>query len=127
MKDILITLLSAFNFPVYLQGSLAANAPYPDNFFTFWNTETENQFYFDNKPLICVWYVRLCFYSIDPDSTNSVLLSAIETLKAAGWIISGKGYDVASDEPTHTGRAVDLIYIDKYGAQPAADDSEGEN
>ena len=24
--------------------------------------------------------------------------------------MSGRGYDVASDEPTHTGRAIDIMY-----------------
>ena len=41
-------------------------------------------------------------------------------LKAAGWIVSGRGYDVASDEPTHTGRGFDALYLDFYGRETNA-------
>ena len=114
VKDILIDLLSEFNYPIYLQGSIAKDEPYPNSFFTFWNSETQNAVYYDNKPLVCVWNVRLAFYSIDPDLTNTVLIAAIKILRAAGWYIDSRGYDISSDEPTHTGRAIDALYVQKY-------------
>ena len=50
-------------------------------------------------------------YSNDPELTYSLLAEAREALKAAGWICQGKGYDVQSDEETHTGRGLEVIYL----------------
>ena len=41
MEDKLIEILEAFGVPVFLQGSLADDEPYPDSFFTFWNDDSE--------------------------------------------------------------------------------------
>ena len=38
------------------------------------------------------------------------LLEAKALLKSAGWIVNGAGYDIASDEPTHTGRGLTILY-----------------
>ena len=35
---------------------------------------------------------------------------AIEVLKSVDFIVNGAGYDVASDEPTHTGRGITVTY-----------------
>ena len=113
MKETLIGILESFDYPVFLQGSLAEPGDYPDTFFTFWNFENPETEHYDNDANMCVWGFWVYFYSVDPALVNSVLESAIADLKAAGWIVSGKGYDVATDEVTHTGRAVDVLYIEK--------------
>ena len=113
MKDELITLLESFGYPVRLQGSLAENEQYPDSFFTFWNSDTTDGSHYDNDPINYVWDFDVNFYSINPTLVNTVLLEARTLLKANGWIISGKGYDVATDEPTHTGRGINVIYIER--------------
>ena len=51
-------------------------------------------------------------YSSDPELTYSVLLDARSALKAEGWICQGKGFDVQSDEETHTGRGLNVIYME---------------
>ena len=110
MKDALISLLETFGYPVRLQGSLAENEQYPESFFTFWNNDSEDACHYDNKVRAWVWDFTIYFYSANPALTNTVLEEARQLLDAAGWIMSGKGYDVASDEPTHTGRAIDIMY-----------------
>ena len=110
MKTELITILESFGYPVFLQGSLNQNDPYPESFFTFWNSNTADGSHYNNKRISCNWDFSVNFYSSNPTLVNTMLLSAIESLRAAGWIISGDGYDVPSDEPTHTGRGVDAIY-----------------
>lgn len=112
MEDTLIQILSTFNFPVIRQGSLTADEKYPDNFFTFWNADSPDHAYYDNTDYGTEWDFDVNFYSIDPNSTYMVLNSAIQALKAAGWIVTGKGYDVLSDEPTHTGRGVRVLYLE---------------
>lgn len=110
MKDALISILESFGYPVRLQGSLAEDEAYPESFFTFWNNDSEDACHYDNKVRAWVWEFTIYFYSANPALTNTVLEEARQLLDAAGWIMSGKGYDVASDEPTHTGRAIDIMY-----------------
>ena len=113
MKDALIALLETFGYPVRLQGSIAENEQYPDSFFTFWNNDTFDGSHYDNDAINYVWDFDVNFYSINPTLVNNILLDVRTLLKSNGWIISGKGYDVATDEPTHTVRAINAIYIER--------------
>lgn len=111
MKDELILLLKdEFGYPVRLQGSLAPNEKYPDSFFTFWNTDTPEWDHYDNDPIGYLWEFDINFYSTDPGLVNTVLEMAKELLQNNGWLVPGLGYDVTSDEPTHTGRGIHAIY-----------------
>lgn len=114
MKESLIALLETFKYPVFLQGSLNKDVPYPESFFTFWNTPTRDGSHYNDNAISCIWDFSVNFYSSNPTLVNTVLADAIALLKSNGWIISGVGYDVPSDEATHTGRGVDVIYIDYY-------------
>ena len=111
MEDNLIEILSEFGFPVIRQGSLSDDDDYPDNFFTFWNNDSFDHSHYDDNEYGIEWDFDVNFYSIDPNITYSTLSQAIVNLKSLGWIISGQGYDVASDEPTHTGRGVNAKYL----------------
>lgn len=111
MEDSLIEILKkAFGFPVKLQGSILKDEPYPDHFFTFWNDSADGGSFYSNDENCIIWRYSLNFYSIDPLKVNSVLLEAKKTLKDNGWIVSGAGYSVMSDEPTHTGRGITLLF-----------------
>lgn len=112
MKDLLIQLLETFGFPVRLQGSLGENEKYPDSFFTFWNNETFDGDHYDNDAIYFVWDFDVNFYSTNPALVNSQLLEVRTLLKRNGFIVQGKGYDVASDEPTHTGRGINVLKIE---------------
>lgn len=113
MKNELIGILNKYGYSVLLQGSLAADEQYPDSFFTFWNDETTDGAHYDNQPVSYIWNFTVYFYSTDPVKVNTVLRAAAKDLRAAGWIMSGVGYDVPTDEPTHTGRAIDITYIER--------------
>lgn len=111
MKSELIAILEEFKYPVFLQGSLTKDEPYPPTFFTFWNNSSTDQAYYDNDPIESVWAFTVNLYSSDPSIVNTTLIDVRSLLKSNGWIVSGRGYDVPSDEPTHTGRAIDVLYI----------------
>ena len=113
VKQLLLDTLNEFELPIYLQGSMSVDDAYPASFFTFWNNNTDDAAFYDNTESQTVWNFDLNFYSNDPDLVNSVLLEAKPLLKAAGFIPNGSGYDVMSDEPTHTGRGMNFIYIQK--------------
>ncbi len=110
MEDKLIEILEALGYPVRLQGSLLPDESYPDHFFTFWNDSADGVSYYSNTEGAILWAYSLNFYSIDAVLTNTVLLQAKALLKRAGWVVSGAGYDVPSDESTHTGRGISLLY-----------------
>ena len=127
MKTLLIKTLKELGYPVKLQGSLEKNEKYPDSFFTFWNNETLSEGFYNNSESKYVWDFDINFYSTNPVLVNNIfnkqinndksgngIISAVDKLKNKGFIISGKGYDLPSDEPTHTGRGINVLYIENY-------------
>ena len=112
MKELLIQILESFGYPVKLQGSLGQDEKYPESFFTFWNNSANDGSHYDNDAINYIWDFTVYFYSTSPQLVNTVLLEAKKLLKQSGFIASGKGYDVPSDEPTHTGRAIDVLKIE---------------
>lgn len=108
MEDLLIELLESFGYPVYRQGSLGE---YPNRFFTFWNNGSYDGNHYDNDAISYIEEFDVNFYSIDPSETYSVLTQARRLLKQNNFIISGSGYDVISDEPTHTGRGMSATFV----------------
>lgn len=110
MEDLLIQLLETFKLPVYRQGSIGKNEPYPNAFFTFWNGNTPDGSHYDNKPLSYVGVFMVNYYSTDPTDTYTTLEQARSLLKQNGFKVDGLGYDAPSDEETHTGRGFEAIY-----------------
>lgn len=109
IEGALISLLESFGFPVYRQGSVTEG--YPDNFFTFWEDEEIGNAYYDNLTVGVRYEYSVYFYSVDPDNTYSYINQARALLKQNGWVIPKRGYDVASDDQAHTGRGIDIIYL----------------
>ena len=112
MEDNLINILESLNYPVYRQGSMSNDEDYPETFITFWNNNSPNHAHYDNDEFGTAWDFNIYVYSSDPLLTYAVLLDARNALKAAGWITPTKGFDVASDEATHTGRGLEIFYLE---------------
>lgn len=110
MEELLRKTLEPLGYPVKIQGSLLPDEPYPDHFFTYWNNDSDGDSHYDNEENAILWDYDLNFYTNDPELVSKKLLEAKALLKKAGFIASGGGYDVASDEPTHTGRGIGLLY-----------------
>lgn len=117
MEDLLIELLESFGYPVYRQGSMSDDESYPDNFFTFWNNESPDHAHYDNNDFGTEWDFDVNFYSINPVNTYTVLADVRKLLKQNKFIVPGKGYDVMSDEPTHTGRGIAALYLETQTSQ----------
>lgn len=111
MEDNLIAILESFKYPVYRQGSMSNDAEYPETFFTFWNNNSPDHSHYDNSEYGTAWDFNIYVYSSNPVMTYSLLLDARNALKKAGWIVGSKGFDVSSDEPTHTGRGLQIYYL----------------
>ncbi len=113
MEDLLISTLELLGYPIMQQGSLSPHECYPKSFFTYWNDSADGTGYYSNNEGAILWAYSLNFYSTDPVLVNTKLLEAKALLKEAGFIVSGAGYDVPSDEDTHTGRGISLLYRQK--------------
>lgn len=111
MEELLLNTLKPLGYPVRRQGSLGMEEEYPESFFTFWNNETEGDGFFDNKETRIIWDYDLNFYSTDAALIYSVMKTAKELLEREGFQVGGLGHDVASDEPTHTGRGINITYL----------------
>lgn len=110
MEDLLIATLEALGYPVKRQGSLLPDEPYPDHFFTFWNDSADGDGFYSNTENAIVWAYTVNFYSVNVSKTYSELLRAKTALINAGFTVTGGGFDVGSDEVTHTGRGIEIYY-----------------
>ena len=111
LEDLLIEILESFGYPVILQGSMLPDDKYPNHFFTFWNNSSSDSSYFDNVEHSTIYSYSVNFYSIDPTLVYTKLREVKAELKKRGFIVSGDGHSVASDESTHDGRGIEAIYI----------------
>ena len=109
MKNKLINVLSQFGLPVFLQGTLNPAEEYPKTFITFFTNYTENNTHYENVVVSVDWGFSVILYSNDPEIVNTKHNEIRAALNAAGFIPQGKGVDVQSDEPTHTGWAMDFV------------------
>lgn len=113
MKRLLIETLEKVGFvegkTLLLQGSLNPSEAYPDTFVTFWTNSTDDNAHFENKTHSIDWAFSVILYSNDPAIVNTKPDEIRAALKAAGFIPQGKGYDIPSDETTHTGWAMDFV------------------
>lgn len=112
MKEELIGLLKGFGYPVILQGTMNPDEPYPESFITFWTDDVSDGSHYDNEAKSYVWDFSVIFYSSDPALVNSKPEEIRRALKEAGYIPQGKGRDIPSDEPTHTGWAMDFYRVE---------------
>lgn len=112
MEDQLLEILTSFKYPVYRQGSMSNDEAYPPTLITFWNNDSPDHAHYNNSEYGSAWDYTVFVYSSDPDLVYSVLMDIRTALKNADWIVPSKGFDVASDEPTHTGRAIEVFYLE---------------
>lgn len=115
MREQFIALLQTFGLPIFLQGSLNKNSAYPSSFFTYWNDTTEDNAHYDNDAIAFNWQFTIYYYTQNENAAqmDGVFLQIRNLFKQNGWIMTGVGYDVPSDESTHVGRAIDVYYIQR--------------
>ena len=110
--DNLIAILEALCPDTIEQGSMDANADYPERLYTFWNSSTDDHKHYNNTTHGYTWTVDVNAYAKNPDVVSSMLEAARVQLIAAGWKINGKGHSVASDDPNYSGRGFTAVYLE---------------
>lgn len=112
MEDALLEILENFGYPVYRQGSMADEEHYPETFVTFWNNDSPDHAHYNNTNYGTSWDYNVFVYSSDPAKVYELLSDIRTALKAAKWIVPSKGQDASSDEATHTGRTIEVYYLE---------------
>ena len=98
---------------VYLQGTMNPDEEYPAEFVTFWTPRTATAASFDNKVVAVDWTFYVIYYCSDPAKVNTKPFEIAADLKAAGFVQQGRGYDIVSDESTHTGWAMEFMCVER--------------
>ena len=112
MKTLLIETLEAMGYEVYLQGTFPENEAYPESFITFFTLASDDAAHYDNEPVATAWEYQVIFYTSNPRLIPTVPSDIYSRLRAAGFIPRGRGRDIPSDEPTHTGWAMEFYYLE---------------
>ena len=110
MEDLLIQILESIIPKVLRQGSMLPHEHYPEKFFTYWNDSSDGDSFYGNTETAIIWSYTVCIYCKNPNDAYSLLMEAKSKLNEAGFTVSGGGYDVMSDEKTHTGRGIDVYF-----------------
>lgn len=112
MEDALLEILESFKYPVYRQGSMSDVESYPETFITFWNNDSPDHAHYNNTNYGTSWDYNVFVYSSKPEKIYELILDIRAALKAAKWIVPSKGNDVDSDEASHTGRMIEVYYLE---------------
>ena len=108
LNDLTICGISMFGH-VYLQGTIEAFEQYPDTFITFFTEETEDRSFYNNNVTSVDWDFSVILYSDDPFIVDEGRKEIVSALKRVGFIPQGKGRDILSGLPTHTGWVMEFI------------------
>lgn len=110
--DKLISALNSFcGGEVFEQGTLAASEEYPETFITY-SFASDSCDYLDNKEVASSWSGAVILYSSDYKKIESLPPEIRKALRAAGFIVKGKGAPIPSPRPTHDGWALDFDFIE---------------
>lgn len=101
-------------YPYSRQGSYQEGETIPDSLFTFWNADTPEDGFYDNKADRTVWMWYVYFYTKDPNLLYSIFDEFYAKAKAKGFIPDGKAKDIPSDVPDYLGRYMVIRYVDKH-------------
>lgn len=87
----------------FRQGSLVDDE-YPDEFFTFWNIDTPEDSFYDNKAHRYVDIIQVGFYTNNAANIYSVMDNFVEKAKEKGFVLRGRPKDADADQPGYFGR-----------------------
>lgn len=110
--DLLVSTLETLNFPVFMQGTFSG-AEYPESFITYIVDSYDDRAHYDDAPDSWTFSATVIFYSRDPAKLFSIPAEIRTTLQNAGFIPTGKGYNIFSDDPNFTGWTNEYLFLDK--------------
>lgn len=108
----LFDLFKEIGLPYFRQGSLS-DEDYKPSFFTYWNIDTPNDSFYDNKETRFIEYIQVGFYTNKADEIYSGMDNFIEKAKAKGFVLEGRPKDANADKANYYGRVCYLRIINK--------------
>lgn len=99
----LFNLFESFGLPYFRQGSLS-DEDYPPEFFTYWNIDTPNMSFYDNKARRYAEYVMVGFYTTDSKAVYTKLDEFAQVAESNGFVLEGKPKDAPADKVNYYGR-----------------------
>lgn len=102
----LFDLFDEIGLPYYRQGSLS-DEDYKPSFFTYWNIDTPNDSFYDNKENSYIPYIQVGFYTNDANLIFSQLDEGGEfytKAKEKDFIFAGRAKDANADKKDYLGR-----------------------
>lgn len=113
MIDKLLEVLTKFcGGQVYEQGTLAPDKDYPAESFITYSIAGSECVYLNNNEALTRWSGSVQFYSSDYSLIPAQPFEIRRELKAAGFIVSGKGFPLISPRPDWSGWAFDFDYME---------------
>ena len=111
-------LFKEIGLPYFRQGSLS-DEDYQPSFFTFWNINTPNDSFYDNKETRYIERVQIGFYTNDANKIYSQLDEGGEFFtkaKQRGFVFEGRANDAPADKANYFGRVAYIKIINKVEA-----------
>lgn len=108
----LFKLFNEIGLPYFRQGSMS-DADYNPSFFTFWNIDTPNESFYDNKETRYIEFVQVAFYTNDANKIYSQMDDFIVRAKQKGFAVQGRAHDTNVDKDNYYGRFVLIKIIHK--------------
>lgn len=96
--------------PYYRQGSLIDTDELPNQFLTFWNSETPQSSFYDNEPSRAIWTWEIYFYFKNPKLLYTLPNKFIEIARENNFILQEEARDIASGVQGYLGRYLTIKY-----------------
>lgn len=112
VRDTLINALVPLGYEIALQGSYADEEPLPESFITYFIIDSVDKSFYDDAPKMSDYRIQLVFYSKKMSLVKTVPDLIYQSLKAVGFIRTGKGRDI-SYNVEHYAWQVDYIYTER--------------
>ena len=109
VDNIIISTLSKYK--CYRQGS--APNELPNLFITFWENESNDSRHYDNEPIATIHNFDINVYGKKIGDVYDTLDECIDLLKGVGFLITGRGHDVPSDNINYRSRGIEATYYNK--------------
>lgn len=112
LSEVFNEIEAEYNIPFSRQGSYEIDEKLPNDFYTFWNTSSDYDGFYNNVPSQCLWEWNIYYYTNNPENIYSGLEIFIKKALEKGFIVEGAGKDLLSDEPNYFGRYLKIEYIE---------------
>lgn len=111
MFDKLAAVFEELEYPYYRLDAYNDVDNIDNEFFTYWNQDSESQAFYENAGHKIVHRYTVQFLTTNPRSLYTALQQFIAAARAAGFIVSGLGVDARCSSPNHFAREVNVTYV----------------